>query len=75
MYTLNITKAIKKMSVNEIRVIIFKNYYKRIGFSEENNYYSMKNLKKKERFIIACKQINIEKYLILVMVKNTINHL
>ena len=56
MYILNIARAIKKMSVNEIRGFIFENYYKRIGFSNENSYYSMKRLKK--RFIVACKQIN-----------------
>ena len=57
MYALNITKAIKKMSVNEIRDFIFENYYERIGFSKKNSYYSTKRLKKK-RFIVACKQIN-----------------
>ena len=29
------------MLVNEISDFIFKNYYKRIGFSKENSYYSM----------------------------------
>ena len=52
MYILNIASAIKKMSVKEIRDSIFENYYKRIGFSKENNYYSMKRLKK--RFVAAC---------------------
>ena len=56
MNILNISRAIKKMSVNEIRDFIFENYYKRIEFSKENSYYSMKRLKK--RFIVACKQIN-----------------
>ena len=46
MYTLNITKAIKRMSINEIRDFTFENYYKRIGFSKEGSYYSMKCLKK-----------------------------
>ena len=32
MYTLNITKAIKKMLVNEVKDFTFKIYYKRIGF-------------------------------------------
>ena len=41
MYILNIAKAMRKMSVNEIRDFIFKNYYKRIGFSKENSCYSM----------------------------------
>ena len=56
MYILNIAKAIKKMSVNEIREFIFENYYKRIfenhykriGFSKESGYYSMKRLRKKK---------------------------
>ena len=45
MYILNIARAIKKMSLNEIRDFIFENYYKRIGFSEENSYHLMKRLK------------------------------
>ena len=56
MYILNVTRAIKKMSVNEIKDFIFQNYYKQIEFSKENSYYSMKHLKKK--IIVACKQIN-----------------
>ena len=55
MYILNIARAIKKMSVNEIRDFIFENYCKRIGFSKENSYYSMKRLKKK---ICCCLQTN-----------------
>ena len=39
MYILNIARAIKKMSVNELRDFIFENYYKRIRFSGENSYY------------------------------------
>ena len=61
MYILNIFRAIKKMSVNEIRDFIFENYYKRIGFSKENCYYSMKHLKKKEKKkkeIYCCLQTN-----------------
>ena len=42
---LNIARAIKKMSVNKIRDIMFENYYKRIGLSKENSYDSMKCLK------------------------------
>ena len=34
------------MSVNEIRGVIFENYYKRTGFSKENCYYLIKQLKK-----------------------------
>ena len=48
------------MSVNKIIDFIFENYYKRIAFSRENNYCSLKHLKKKrkKKFAIACKQIN-----------------
>ena len=34
---LNISKAIKKMSVNDIRDFVFENYYKRIGFSKKDS--------------------------------------
>ena len=71
MYILNITSAISKMSVNELRDFIFDNYYKGIGFVKERSYYSMKCLKK--RFVVASNQINGKKYLILVRLKNTIN--
>ena len=46
MYVLNIASAIKKMSLNEIRDFIFQNYYKRIRFSKENSYFSIKNQEK-----------------------------
>ena len=51
------------MSVSEIRDFIFENYHKRIRFSKEISYYSMKHLKKKKkkRFVVACKQINRNK--------------
>ena len=46
------------MLVNEIRGFIFENYYKRIGFSKENSYYSMKHQKNK---IYNCLQLNQKK--------------
>ena len=49
MYILNIASTIKKITVNELRDFIFENYYKRIGFVTEINYYSMKQLKKKKK--------------------------
>ena len=58
------------MRVNEIRYFIFENYYKRIRFSKENSYYSMKHQKKYLK-LLAIKLL--EKYMILVMLKNTIN--
>ena len=73
MCILNIARAVKKMSANEIRDFAFENYYKRIGFSKENSFYSMKRLKKKYLLLLANNLI--EKYLILAMLKNTINHL
>ena len=45
------------MSINKIKDFTFANYYKRIGFSKESSYYSVKRLKNK-RFIVDCKQIN-----------------
>ena len=73
MYILNIIKAIKRMSINEVRDCLFENYYRRIGFSKESSYYSIKRLKKKDLLLLANKLI--EKVPILVMLKNTINHL
>ena len=57
MYTLDIIKAIQGMSVNEIRDFIFENYYKRIGFSKESSYYSMKCLKRKDLLLLTNKLI------------------
>ena len=55
------------MSVYELGDFIFQNYYKPIGFSKGNSYYSMKRLK--DLFLIANKLIekiphpcNAEKY-------------
>ena len=53
MYTLNIARAIKEIFVNEIRYFIFENYYKRIGSSLENSYYSRKHLKRKDLLLLA----------------------
>ena len=43
------------MSLNDIRDLFFDNYYKRIGFSEESSYFSMKHLKRKELLLLANK--------------------
>ena len=48
MYILNIAKAIKKMTVKELKGFIFENYHLRLGFDKENSYYSMKRRKKKD---------------------------
>ena len=57
MYNLNIARAIKTMSVNEIRNFIFENDFKLIGFSKENSYYSRKGLKRKDLLLFANKFI------------------
>ena len=57
MYILNISSAIKKMSINEITDFIFENYFKGIEFSKENNYYLMKRLKKKHVLLLATKLV------------------
>ena len=66
MYNLHIIKAIKRMSLSKIRGFIFEIYYKRIGFSDESSYYSMKRLKKK---IYGCSLTNYQ------LLKNITNHL
>ena len=53
MYTLNIARTIKTMSINETRDFIFENYYKRIGFSKETSYYSVKRLKRKYLLLLT----------------------
>ena len=45
------------MCANEIRDFIFENYYKRIGFSKESSYNSMKRLNKKDLSLLANKFI------------------
>ena len=45
----------KRMTIKQFRDFIFESYYRRIGFTKENSYYSMKHQKK--RFIIICNQI------------------
>ena len=55
MYIINITSALKKMTVNELRHFIFENYYKRIEFVKDS-YYSIKHLKKK--YVVTCNQTN-----------------
>ena len=47
MYILNISKAVKGISINEIKDTIFESYYERVGFFKESSYYLMKRLKKK----------------------------
>ena len=55
MYILNIARAIKRVSGNEIWEVIFESYYKKIGFPKENSYYSTKRLEKKDLLLLATK--------------------
>ena len=41
------------MTAKELRYIIFGNYYRLIGFTKENNYYSIK----KDLLLLATKLI------------------
>ena len=48
------------MSVNLIKYFLFEKYYKRIGFSKENSYYSIKRVKKKKDLLLLANKL-IEK--------------
>ena len=54
---LNITKAIKTISIYEIKDFIFENYYKLIIFSEKIRYNSIKLLNKKNLLLLTNKLI------------------
>ena len=43
MYNLNIQSTIKMMTVKELENFIIENYYRRIRFTKENPYNSMKH--------------------------------
>ena len=43
------------MKIKEIKDFIFKKYYRKIRFTKENSYYSMKNRKKKNLLLLATK--------------------
>ena len=46
MYILNVARAVKKKSVNEIRDFIFENYYKKFGFLKKTVVILWNALKK-----------------------------
>ena len=50
------TTTIKKISVNKNRDFIFENYYKRIGLSMKNSYFSMKQKKNVQLFVAKFKK-------------------
>ena len=61
------------MSANDIWYFIYENYCKRIVFSKEDNYRSLKRLNKKDLVLFANKVI--EKVPVLVMLNNIMNHI
>ena len=60
----------KRMTIKQFRDFIFESYYRRIGFTKENSYYSMKHQKKKDLLSFVTKLL---KKRIQVLPKNTIN--
>ena len=50
MYILNIAKAIKKITVKELKDFNFDRYHQQVGFPKENSYYSIKHQKKNDLF-------------------------
>ena len=55
MYILNISNAMEKMTVNEIRDIIFENYHKQIGFFLKKSVIIQWNIRKKDFQLLANK--------------------
>ena len=46
------------MTIKNLKNFIFENYYRQIGFTNENSSYSMKHQKKKDLLLLATKLIN-----------------
>ena len=65
MYILNI-RSVTKMTLKELKVFIFENYYRQNGFSKENSYYSMKHQKKKDFPVFANKLMKKKNNLMLI---------
>ena len=60
------------MTIKELRNFIYENYYKWVGFNKENTKYSFKCHKNDlQPFAIKL----TKKYLILIILKNIINHI
>ena len=49
------------MTIKEPKDFIFQNCYRRIGFTKENNYYSIKHRKKKDLLLLAARFIKSTK--------------
>ena len=57
MYILKILRAIKKITIKEIKDFIFEKFYRRIEFPKENNYHLIKYQKEKGLLLLATKLI------------------
>ena len=57
------------MTIKELKDFLYENYYRRIGFFKENSYYSIKHWKKLLLLVMKL----IEKYLLLLILHNTLN--
>lgn len=44
---------VMKMKVKDLREFTFENYHKRIGFTKEDSYHSLKRKKKKDLVLFA----------------------
>ena len=66
----NIVSAMKKIKIKELRDFTYENYCRQIGFPNKNSFYSMKRQKKD---LLSFVTKLIEKYLILVILTNTMN--
>ena len=57
MYILHIPITITKMKIKELKDFTFEYFYRRIGFTKENSYYSKKHQNKKDLLLLATKLI------------------
>ena len=71
MYKLNILRAIKKVTIKELRDFVHKKCYRQIQSTKEKPLLFNETSAEK-KFTILCNQIN-KNHLILVTPKNTIN--
>ena len=55
---MNILNAIRKMAIEKLKYVMFKSYYRQIGFTKENSFYSSKHQKKQDLLLLATKLID-----------------
>ena len=57
MYVLNIVSPIKRMTIKELIIFIFRSYYRRIAFPKEKSFYLIKQQKEKDLSLLVTKLI------------------